>query len=171
ESAQNVATASGAKVVVEAVAYEVDEVVKVAHAVVDGIEVAKENLAKQMSLVTKDVDLLTRVIRENIPQSIQESTDFIEATVKEVSKDVQTRFELMESKMKVSEIDLNIKFTEAEGNLGRKIDEDSIRLSNVEETLAGLLKAQQEQNETNKALTDFLVTNFLGDAKKGKSSG
>ncbi|GAB2285891.1 hypothetical protein Dimus_020326, partial [Dionaea muscipula] len=68
----------------------------------------------------------------------------------EVSKDVKTRFELMESKMKVSELDLNMRITMAEGNLGKKIDENSTRLSSVEGILAELLKAQQEQNETNK---------------------
>ncbi|GAB2266048.1 hypothetical protein Dimus_001078, partial [Dionaea muscipula] len=81
---------------------------------------------------------------------IQESTDFIEATVKEVSKDVKTRLELMESKMKVSELDLSMKVSMDEVNLGKKIDENFTRLTSVEETLADLLKAQQEQNETNK---------------------
>ncbi|GAB2276002.1 hypothetical protein Dimus_010744, partial [Dionaea muscipula] len=37
--------------------------------------------------------------------------------------------------------------------LGMKIDDNGRRLANVEETLASLLKAQQEQNATNKALT------------------
>ncbi|GAB2290774.1 hypothetical protein Dimus_025044, partial [Dionaea muscipula] len=41
ENAQDVTTASGAKVVVDAVSNKVDEVVKVAHDDVDGGEVAK----------------------------------------------------------------------------------------------------------------------------------
>ncbi|GAB2298101.1 hypothetical protein Dimus_032173, partial [Dionaea muscipula] len=109
-----------------------------------------------MSLVTKDVDLLTRALRDDIPQSIQEHTDHIEASLKGVVDDTKIRFELMESKLKVTEIDLSMKITMAEGNLGQKIDANSSRLSSVEETLAGLLKAQQEQNTTNKALIDFL---------------
>ncbi|GAB2268845.1 hypothetical protein Dimus_003788, partial [Dionaea muscipula] len=73
-----------------------------------------------------------------------------------VTDDTKTRFELMESKLKVTKLDLSMKITMAEGNLGQKIDANSTRLSSVEETLAGLLNAQQEQNATNKALTDFL---------------
>ncbi|GAB2281382.1 hypothetical protein Dimus_015978, partial [Dionaea muscipula] len=107
--------------------------------------------------------------------SIPANTDYLEATVKEAAEDTKTRFELMESKLKVTELDLNINFNlkiaKAEENLSQKIDENSTRLSSVEETLASLLKAQQEQNETNKALTDFLISYFLGDAKKGEYSG
>ncbi|GAB2265523.1 hypothetical protein Dimus_000572, partial [Dionaea muscipula] len=103
-----------------------------------------------MSLVTKDVDLLTRAIRDDIPQSIQDHTDHIEALLKGVADDTKTRFELVESKLKVTELDLSMKITMDEGNLGKKIDENSSRLTTVEETLAGLLKAQQEQNATNK---------------------
>ncbi|GAB2295786.1 hypothetical protein Dimus_029942 [Dionaea muscipula] len=98
-----------------------------------------------------------------------------EAVVDEAAAEVDVVEELMETKLKVSELDINIncnlKIAKAEENLGQKIDENSTRLTNVEETLANLLKAQQEQNKTNKALIDFLVTNFLGDAKKGESSG
>ncbi|GAB2295041.1 hypothetical protein Dimus_029226, partial [Dionaea muscipula] len=161
------------------------EGVKVAPPDVDNAEVAKkvgatdevdicisvEKLAKQMTLVTKDVDLLTRAIRDNLPKTIEEITATIKAKVKGVQDDIKTIFELMESKMKVAELDMSIKISTAEGNLGIKIDENSSKLTNVEATLAELLKAQQEQNETDKALTDFLVTNFLGDGKKGESSG
>ncbi|GAB2273136.1 hypothetical protein Dimus_007941 [Dionaea muscipula] len=42
-------------------------------------------LAKQMSLVVKDVDILAREIRENIPQSIQEHTDHIKLHRRELS--------------------------------------------------------------------------------------
>ncbi|GAB2301529.1 hypothetical protein Dimus_035546, partial [Dionaea muscipula] len=77
----------------------------------------------------------------------------------EAVEDTKTRFELMESKLKVNELDLNINFNpkiaKAEENLSQKIDENSQRLTNVEETLASLLKSQQKQNATNKALTDF----------------
>ncbi|GAB2281926.1 hypothetical protein Dimus_016490 [Dionaea muscipula] len=76
----------------------------------------------EMGLVGKDVDILARAISENIPKSIQESTDAIEATMKEVAGDVKTRFELMESKMKVSELSFSIKITTTEENLGNKID-------------------------------------------------
>ncbi|GAB2266216.1 hypothetical protein Dimus_001237, partial [Dionaea muscipula] len=107
-------------------------------------------LAKKMSLVVKDVDLQARVNRDDIPQSIQEHIDHIEVSLKGVADDTKTRFELMDSKLKVTELDLSMKITMAEGNLGQKIDQNSTRLSSVEETLAGLLKAQQEQNETNK---------------------
>ncbi|GAB2275931.1 hypothetical protein Dimus_010677, partial [Dionaea muscipula] len=131
-----------------------------------------QNLTKDMHRRnTKDVDLLARALRDDLTKTIDESTALIKAKVKGVKDDVMARFELMESKMKVSEIKLSMKITTAEGNLGRKIDENSTRLSSVEDTLGKLLKVQKEQNETNKALTDFLVTNFLGDAKKGESSG
>ncbi|GAB2283123.1 hypothetical protein Dimus_017653, partial [Dionaea muscipula] len=125
-----------------------------------------------MSLVTKDVDTLTRAIRDDIHRSIQDNTDHIENKIDEVSKDVKTCFELMETKLKMTELDLsinfNMKLAKAEENLGLKINENSTRLTTMEETLAELLKAQKEQNETNKALTDFLIVKFLGDAKKGK---
>ncbi|GAB2294451.1 hypothetical protein Dimus_028659, partial [Dionaea muscipula] len=124
-----------------------------------------QKLAKQMSLVVKDVNILARVIKDDIPRSIQVNTDHIEDKIAEASKDVKTCFELMESKLKVTELDLSMKITMVEGNLGQKIDANSTRLSSVEETLAGLLKVQQEQNETNKALTDFLISN------KGEGSG
>ncbi|GAB2303497.1 hypothetical protein Dimus_037486, partial [Dionaea muscipula] len=87
-------------------------------------------------------DLLARAIRDDLPKSIEESTDLIEAKVKEAKDDVKARFELMESKMKVSEIELSMKITMAEGNLGKKIDENSTRLSSVE-TLVELLKAPE----------------------------
>ncbi|GAB2292714.1 hypothetical protein Dimus_026951, partial [Dionaea muscipula] len=94
------------------------------------------------------------------PRSIQVNIDYIEATLKEAVEDTKTRFELMESKLKVIELDLNINFNpkiaKAEENLSHKIDGNSQRLTNVEETLASLLKSQQKQNATNKALTDFL---------------
>ncbi|GAB2278520.1 hypothetical protein Dimus_013199, partial [Dionaea muscipula] len=81
-----------------------------------------------------------------------------------------------------SEIELNMKITMTEGNLGRKIDENSSKLSNVERTLAELLKAQKEQNKTNKALTHFLgklrrcrkserSASGLSRSKKGKVRG
>ncbi|GAB2273346.1 hypothetical protein Dimus_008144 [Dionaea muscipula] len=67
---------------------------------------------------------------------------------------------LIEKKIQLNELDLNINFNrkidKAEENLTQKIGENSARLTNVEETLANHLKAQQEQNATNKALTDFL---------------
>ncbi|GAB2284273.1 hypothetical protein Dimus_018737, partial [Dionaea muscipula] len=133
-----------------------------------------QKLTKQMSLVVKDVDTLVRAIKDDISKSIHDITDHVEDKIAEASKDVKTSFELMETKLKVTELDINIncnlKIAKAEENLGQKIDENSSRLSTVEETLASLVKAQQEQNETNKALTDFLVTKFLGDAKKGESS-
>ncbi|GAB2270756.1 hypothetical protein Dimus_005625 [Dionaea muscipula] len=115
--------------------------------------------------------LSKKLRRDDLPKSIQESTDLIEAKVKDVKDDVKAKLVLMESKMKVSEIELSMKITMAEGNLGKKIDENSTRLSNVEGTLTELLKAQKEQNESNKVLTDSLITNFLGDAKKGEGSG
>ncbi|GAB2299597.1 hypothetical protein Dimus_033659, partial [Dionaea muscipula] len=96
-------------------------------------------------------------------------------TMKEVAEDTKTHFELMESKLKVIELDLNINFNlkiaKAEENLSQKINSNSQRLTNVEETLASLFNDQQEKNETNKPLTDFLISNFLGDAKKGENSG
>ncbi|GAB2290249.1 hypothetical protein Dimus_024531, partial [Dionaea muscipula] len=117
-----------------------------------------------MSLVVKDVDTLTFVIQEKILKSIQANTDYLEATLKEAAEDTKTRFELMETQLKMTELDLNIKFNmkieKAEGNLTLRIDENSTRLTTVEETLASLLKAEKEQNATNKALTDFLVSNF-----------
>ncbi|GAB2287858.1 hypothetical protein Dimus_022213, partial [Dionaea muscipula] len=80
---------------------------------------------------------------EKIPKSIQANTDYIKAKVKEVAEDTKTRFELMESKMKVTELDLNINFNLKiamdEENLSQKIDDNSERLTNVEETLASLL--------------------------------
>ncbi|GAB2281293.1 hypothetical protein Dimus_015894, partial [Dionaea muscipula] len=82
---------------------------------------------------------------------------------------------LMEKNLELTELNLTIDLTKkiekSEENLTMKIDENSKRLTNVEETLANLLKAQQEQTEANKALTDLLISNFLGDAKKGKYSG
>ncbi|GAB2288572.1 hypothetical protein Dimus_022900 [Dionaea muscipula] len=75
-----------------------------------------------MSLITKDVDILARAIKVDIPRSIQDNNDFIEAAVKEVSKDVKSHFELMEIKLKVTELDININYNlmiaKAEENLG-----------------------------------------------------
>ncbi|GAB2278312.1 hypothetical protein Dimus_012997, partial [Dionaea muscipula] len=105
-----------------------------------------QKLTKKMGLVTKDVDTLTYAIQEKIPRSIQDNTDYIEATVKEAAEDTKTHFELIESKLKVTELDLNINFNlkiaKAEENLSQKIDGNSQRLTNMEETLANLLKAQ-----------------------------
>ncbi|GAB2296728.1 hypothetical protein Dimus_030834 [Dionaea muscipula] len=84
---------------------------------------------------------LTRAIIDDLPRTIQDNSDHIENKIHEASKDVKTRFELMESKMKVTKLDLSMKIIMAEGNLGKKIDENSTRLSSVEETLARLLKA------------------------------
>ncbi|GAB2273768.1 hypothetical protein Dimus_008547 [Dionaea muscipula] len=101
-----------------------------------------------MGLVTKDVDTLIISIQEKIPRSIFANTDYIEKKIDEAKEDSKTRFELMESKLKMTELDLsinfNLKIAKAEENLGQKIDENSSRLSTVEETLASLLKAQQE---------------------------
>ncbi|GAB2286164.1 hypothetical protein Dimus_020590, partial [Dionaea muscipula] len=112
---------------------------------------------------------------EKFPKSIKANTDYLENKIDEPSKDTKSYFELMETKLKVTELDLNINFNmkiaKDEENLSQKIDENSTGLSTVEKTLASLLKAQQEQNATNKALTYFMVCNFLGDAKKGKRSG
>ncbi|GAB2278732.1 hypothetical protein Dimus_013407 [Dionaea muscipula] len=79
------------------------------------IRMSIENFEKKMSLVTKDVDTLTYAIQEKIPKCIATDNDYIEK-----------------------------KIAKAEENLGQKIDENSSRLSTVEETLASLLKAQQE---------------------------
>ncbi|GAB2273409.1 hypothetical protein Dimus_008204, partial [Dionaea muscipula] len=80
-----------------------------------------QKLTKQMSLVVKDVDTLDHAIQENIPRLIQANTDYIEATLKEAANDTNTRFKLMESKLKVTELDLNIyfnlKIAKAEENL------------------------------------------------------
>ncbi|GAB2294751.1 hypothetical protein Dimus_028946 [Dionaea muscipula] len=88
-----------------------------------------------MGLVTKDVDTLIISINEKIPRSIRANTDFIEATVKEAKEDAKARFELMETKLKMTELDVNInvnlKIAKAEENLGQKIDENSSRLSTV----------------------------------------
>ncbi|GAB2275761.1 hypothetical protein Dimus_010512, partial [Dionaea muscipula] len=172
-------TFGDAEVVVDEAAEEVvmEEVVEIARDVVaiveEEVEAVEEKLSKQMSLVVKYVDNLIRAIKDDIPRSIQANTNHIEDKIAEALKDIKTRFELMESKLKMTELDVNINFnlkiTKAEENLGQKIDENSSRLFTVEETLASLVKPQQEQNETNKPLTDFLVTNFLGDAKKRES--
>ncbi|GAB2271199.1 hypothetical protein Dimus_006043, partial [Dionaea muscipula] len=57
----------------------------------------------------------------NIPRSIQANTDYIEATLKEAADETKTRFELMESKLKITELDLsmnfNLKIAKAEENL------------------------------------------------------
>ncbi|GAB2268583.1 hypothetical protein Dimus_003538, partial [Dionaea muscipula] len=117
--------------------------------------------------VIKTIEAADKAVLEEeiIPKSIQANTDYMENKIDEASKDTKTHFELQDTKLKVTELDLNINFNmkiaKAEENLGQKIDENSSRLSTVEETLSSLLKAQQEQNETNKALTYFLVTNFL----------
>ncbi|GAB2292938.1 hypothetical protein Dimus_027165, partial [Dionaea muscipula] len=82
---------------------------------------------------------------------------------------------MIEKNMKMTELDRSIDFSKkllaTEASLGQKIDNNGERLTSVEVTLASLLKAQQERNTMNKALTDFLVSNFLGDSKKGESSG
>ncbi|GAB2271357.1 hypothetical protein Dimus_006198, partial [Dionaea muscipula] len=109
-------------------------------------------------LLVKDVDTLVCAIRDDIPRSLQNNIDHIEASLKGVVDDTKTHFELMESKLKVTDLDLSMKITMAEGNLGQKIDLNTTIFSSVEETLAGLLKAQQEQNKTNKALTELLMT-------------
>ncbi|GAB2270924.1 hypothetical protein Dimus_005784, partial [Dionaea muscipula] len=125
-----------------------------------------ESLLEENDMEKKDEIEKEKVVenleKEAEKDSEKEKVDEMEVdTVKEVSQDVKTRFDLMESKMKVSEIDLNMKISMAESNLGKKIDENFTTLSGVEGTLDELLKDQQEQNETNKALTDFLVNNFL----------
>ncbi|GAB2273284.1 hypothetical protein Dimus_008084, partial [Dionaea muscipula] len=113
----------------------------------------------------KEGDVEKETEREAEMEADDEAAIPKDATVKEAAEDTKTHFKLMESKLKVTELDLNINFNlkiaKAKENLGKKIDENSSRISNVEETLASLLKAQQEQNVTNKALIDFLVTNFL----------
>ncbi|GAB2299306.1 hypothetical protein Dimus_033378, partial [Dionaea muscipula] len=100
----------------------------------------------EMSLVAKDVDTHTYAIQEKITKSIKANTDYLEATLKEAAEDTKTRFELIESKLKVIELDLNINFNmkidKAEKNLAQQIGENSSRITNVEETLASLLKAQ-----------------------------
>ncbi|GAB2295326.1 hypothetical protein Dimus_029497 [Dionaea muscipula] len=82
---------------------------------------------------------------ENLSMSIQASTDHLEKRIVKVAKDTKTHFELVETKLKMTELDMNInvnlKIAKAEENLGQKIDENSSRLTNVEETLANLLKA------------------------------
>ncbi|GAB2301894.1 hypothetical protein Dimus_035917 [Dionaea muscipula] len=73
-------------------------------------------------------------------------TDYLAKRIVEVAKDTKTHFELVESKLKMTELDpsinFNLKIAKTEENLGQKIDENSSRLSTVEETLASLLKAR-----------------------------
>ncbi|GAB2269076.1 hypothetical protein Dimus_004006, partial [Dionaea muscipula] len=124
-----------------------EEVIKTTEAInkaglEEAVEIAKAvvaNVVEEMSLVAKDMDTLTIAIQEKIPRSIQANTDYLEATVKEAAEETKTRFELMESKLKVTELDLNINFNlkiaKTEENLSQKIDENSTRLSSVDETL------------------------------------
>ncbi|GAB2292469.1 hypothetical protein Dimus_026707 [Dionaea muscipula] len=94
----------------------------------------------------KPIEALGEKSKEKIPKSIQANTDYIENKIDEAEKDTKTRFELMETKLKMTELDLNINFNmkidKAEANLTQQIGENSARLSTVEETLANLLKAQ-----------------------------
>ncbi|GAB2288051.1 hypothetical protein Dimus_022396, partial [Dionaea muscipula] len=59
--------------------------------------------------------------------------------------ETRNHFELMEKKIQLTELNLNIdlskKIEKTEENLTMKIEENSERLTNVEETLANLLKA------------------------------
>ncbi|GAB2292554.1 hypothetical protein Dimus_026789, partial [Dionaea muscipula] len=129
----------------------VDEVVQIARAAAASVIVEEDQkhkadicvsfqkLAKKMSLVVKDVDTLARIIKENIPMSIKANTDYMENKFYEASEDVKTCFKLMETKLKMTELVLSINFSmklaKAEENLGLKIDENSTRLSSIEETL------------------------------------
>ncbi|GAB2294454.1 hypothetical protein Dimus_028662 [Dionaea muscipula] len=118
-------------------------------------EVAKnepEKEAEQEKEVEKEAEMEKDDVDDSVEKMTEDKIPKDEDKIAEASKDVKTRFELMESKLKVTELDLSMKITMVEGNLGQKIDANSTRLSSVEETLAGLLKVQQEQNETNKAL-------------------
>ncbi|GAB2292989.1 hypothetical protein Dimus_027212 [Dionaea muscipula] len=139
----------------------------------DDICISLVKLTKQMRLVVKDVDTLIYAIQEKITRSIQADNDYIEATVKEAAEDIKTRFELMESKMKVTELDLNINFNlkiaKAEENLSQKIDDNSERLTNVEETLASLLKADESEARPTRPSQISLFPTFWVTRKRGKA--
>ncbi|GAB2286312.1 hypothetical protein Dimus_020729 [Dionaea muscipula] len=113
-----------------------------------------------MGLVTKDVDTLTRAIKDDIPKSFPDQTDYLEGKIDGITEDNKNHFELIPKKIKMTKLDLSIDFSKkllaTEACLGQKIDNNGESLTSVEETLANLLKAQQEQNATNKALMDFL---------------
>ncbi|GAB2299208.1 hypothetical protein Dimus_033280, partial [Dionaea muscipula] len=127
-----------------------EEVVKIIEATTTATSADK---APQVSVdeatATADVNEASEAVdEEKIPKSIKANTDYLEATLEEVVEDPRTRFELMETKLKMTELDLNINFNmkidKDEANLTRHIGENSSRLTTVEETLASLLKAQQE---------------------------
>ncbi|GAB2276342.1 hypothetical protein Dimus_011072, partial [Dionaea muscipula] len=95
--------------------------------IVDDVATVVDEVVKD--IVAATTDAVEKTAEEKIPKSIQDNTDYLEATLKEAAEDTKTRFELMETKLKMTELDLNINFNmkidKAEGNLTQKIDENS----------------------------------------------
>ncbi|GAB2280839.1 hypothetical protein Dimus_015463, partial [Dionaea muscipula] len=63
---------------------------------------------------------------DDIPKSIQDQTDHLEQKIYEITEDNRNHFELIEKKMKMTELDLSIDFSKkllaTEASLGQKID-------------------------------------------------